>query len=119
MDESPTPDMWRRWLDNHAARLLLFARQQTRTEADAQDLVQEALIEAGQRQGNGLPPDAALVFATIRRRAIDWARSDQRRMAREQAAYEPTPLGWFDHSVEDREMAQLIQSAMTRLPDIY
>src|SRR5262249_36612305 len=119
MDESPTPDLWWRWLDEHAARLLLFARQQTRTEADAQDLMQEALIESGQRQGNGLPPATALVFTTIRRRAIDWARSDQRRVAREQAAHDPAPVGWFDNSVEDREMAQLIQNALTRLPDIY
>lgn len=119
MDESPTQVQWRRWLDDHAPRLLLFARQQTRTEADAQDLVQEALLEAGQRQGDGSPPASALVFATIRRRAIDRARSDQRRAARELAATEPAPAGWFDTSVEDRELAQLIQAAMNRLPDIY
>ena len=110
---------WRRWLDDHAPRFLLFARQQTRCEADAQDVVQEALIEAGKRQGDGLPPAPALVFATIRRRAIDWARSDQRRAAREQAVSDPNPIGWFDTAVEDREMAHLIQTAMQRLPDIY
>jgi RNA polymerase sigma-70 factor (ECF subfamily) len=119
MDELPTQVQWRRWLDDHTPRLLLFARQQTRTEADAQDLVQEALIESGRRQGDGLPPAPALVFATIRRRAIDLARSDQRRSARELATFEPTPSGWFDTSVEDRETAVLIQTAMNRLPDIY
>jgi DNA-directed RNA polymerase specialized sigma24 family protein len=39
MDEPTTQADWRRWLDDHAPRFLLFARQQTRSEADAQDLV--------------------------------------------------------------------------------
>jgi RNA polymerase sigma-70 factor (ECF subfamily) len=119
MDELPIQVQWRRWLDDYAPRFLLFARQQTRSEVDAQDVVQESVVEAGQRQGNGLPPAPALVFATIRRRAIDWARSDQRRALREQSAFDPQVVGWFDTSVEDREVAGLIQAAMNRLPDIY
>ena len=61
MDESPAQADWRRWLDDHAPRLLLFARQKARSEADAQDLVQEAVVEAAQRAGNGQPPPVALV----------------------------------------------------------
>ncbi len=34
---------WERWVLAHAPGLLLFARQQSRCEADAQDVVQEAL----------------------------------------------------------------------------
>ncbi|HWH70319.1 MAG TPA: RNA polymerase sigma factor [Candidatus Sulfotelmatobacter sp.] len=109
---------WRRWLEDHAAKFLLFARQQARSEADAQDLVQEALVEAARRQGSGQPPDPALVFATIRRRAIDWARREDRRAGRERASA-PPPQPWFDSSVEDREQAQLIQTAMNHLPEIY
>ena len=69
MDESPTQADWRHWVEDHAPRLLLFARQQARSEADAQDLVQEAMIEAAQRNGDQAPPPLALVFATIHRRA--------------------------------------------------
>ena len=119
MDESATQAQWRRWLDDHAAKFLLFARQQARLAADAQDLVQEAVVEAAQRQNNGQPPPAGLVYATIHRRAIDWARGHDRRTAREQAAYEPEPESWFDTSVDERERAQLIQNAMSRLPEIY
>ena len=44
MDESPTQADWQRWLEDHGSKFLLFARQETRREADAQDLVQEAVI---------------------------------------------------------------------------
>jgi RNA polymerase sigma-70 factor (ECF subfamily) len=119
MDELPQQTDWRRWLEDHAPKFLLFARQQARSEADAQDLVQEAVVEAARRRADGLPPPSALVFATIRRRAIDLARCEDRRAGRESAAADPTPVDWFDTSVEDRERNQLIQDAMSRLPEMY
>jgi RNA polymerase sigma-70 factor, ECF subfamily len=119
MNSTPAHSDWRRWLDDHAPKFLLFARQQARSDADAQDLVQEALVEAMQRQHDGAPPPSPLVFATIRRRAIDLARSEDRRAQREQTAYAATPEWWFDTSVEDRELGQLMQNAMSRLPDMY
>ena len=54
MDQPPKQADWQRWFEDHVPRLLLFARQQARSEADAQDLVQEAIVEAWQRQGNQL-----------------------------------------------------------------
>ena len=119
MEEPLTQADWRRWLEDHAPKFLLFARQQARSEADAQDLVQEAVVEALQRQRDGTPPPLALVFATIRRRAIDLARSEDRRVDREAAAMEPMPESWFDASPEDREMKRWIEGAMNQLPEIY
>jgi RNA polymerase sigma-70 factor (ECF subfamily) len=119
MDESPAQAQWQRWLDDHAHRFLLFARQKARCEADAQDLVQEAVMEASQRNGNNGPPPLALVYATIHRRAIDWARAEDRRMGRESVVNSETPQAWFDTGVEDRERAVLIQNAVSRLPEIY
>jgi RNA polymerase sigma-70 factor (ECF subfamily) len=118
MDESPKQVQWRRWLDDHAPKFLLFAQQQARLAADAQDLVQEAVVEAARRQDNGQPPPVGLVYATIHRRAIDWARGQDRRTAREQTAIEPDEA-WFDTSVDERERAELIQNAMNRLPEMY
>jgi RNA polymerase sigma-70 factor (ECF subfamily) len=106
---------WRRWVEDHTPKLLLFARQKARSEADAQDLVQEAVLESWGRQDNGEPPPLALVFATLRRRAIDQARREDRRANRELAAMPPVEL-WFDVSVETRELSQLVQDAMNRLP---
>jgi RNA polymerase sigma-70 factor (ECF subfamily) len=119
MDGWPTNAEWQRWLDDHAAKFLFFARQRARSEADAQDLVQEAILEAAHRNTCDEPPAPALVFATIYRRAIDWARREDRRADREMASSEPAASLWFDTSVEDRERARLIQDAMRKLPEIY
>ena len=110
---------WERWVLNHAPGLLLFARQQSRCEADAQDLVQEAVVESWQRQPDGAPPPLALVFATIRRRAADWGRRQDRRVTREAAVQAEAPECWFDSSLEDRERNLLIQEAMRKLPENY
>ena len=110
---------WERWVLSHVPGLLLFARQQSRCEADAQDLVQQAVVEAWQRDADGAPPPLALVFATIRRRAADWGRSQDRRAAREAAAHAETPECWFDSSIEDRDRSRLIQEAMNKLQENY
>ena len=78
-DDSPN---WTDWLITHGPSLLLFARTKTRREIDAEDLVQEAIVEAAKRNDGNIP-DLPLVYATIRRRAIDLARSMDRRSARE------------------------------------
>ena len=99
--------------------MLLFARQQTRSEADAQDVVQEAVVECWRRQSDGVPPAAGIIFATIRRRAIDLGRRADRRAGREDVAARAIPEAWFDGGVEERETSRLIQEAMNRLPDNY
>src|SRR5262245_26942257 len=119
MDDIDRQAKWRGWLQEHAARFLLFARQQARSEADAQDLVQEAVLESMQRSDSETPPPPTLVFATIYRRAIDLARREERRAGRELAAIDASLEAWFDTSIEDRERAQSIQSALLKLPDIY
>lgn len=96
---------WRHWVIGNGPRLLLFARQQTRGEEDARDVLQEALVDAW-RRGAGDVPDLALVFAGIRRRAIDLARREERRRRRDgewldQAFGE----GWFvEGGIEHREV---------------
>jgi RNA polymerase sigma-70 factor, ECF subfamily len=117
--ELPAESDWEQWLARYAPALLLFARQQTGCEADAQDLVQEAVVESWRRQSMGTPPPLALVYATIRRRAIDLARRDDRRTHREVAAHLDGPQCWFDAGVDERERNVLIQKAMTHLPEKY
>lgn len=115
-----TPTDWGEWLAQYAPGLLLFARQQTRSEADAQDLVQEAVVESWRRRPEGSPPPPlGLVYATIRRRAIDLARMEDRRSHRERAAHVEAPQEWFDSEVEDRERSRLLQQAMSALPEMY
>lgn len=83
-EETPPHDDWNTWLAGNAGRFLLFARQQARCLHDAEDILQEALVESWRRSGG--KPEAALVFTTIRRRAIDLGRRTDRRAHREQAS---------------------------------
>ncbi len=107
---------WAQWLEGRGAQLLLFARTQTRNDADAEDVVQETLAELF-RKSPVAPPPLPVVYATVRRRAIDLGRSTNRRLAREEAATEgQSTTCWFDDSLEQRERAQLLDAALRRLP---
>jgi RNA polymerase sigma-70 factor (ECF subfamily) len=117
--EWPGESDWEQWLAHHAPALLLFARQQTCCEADAQDLVQEAVVESWRRQSQGAPPPPGLVYAILRHRAIDLARREGRRAQRETAAHRDGPPCWFDSSVDERERNLLLQKAMSQLPEMY
>lgn len=110
---------WDRWLSEHAPKFLLFARQQVRFEADAQDLVQDSVVECWRRQAQGAPPAAGQVFATIRRRAIDQSRSANRRAGREAVVAQEAPAEWFDPTIEDRERNLKIQAAMSQMSELY
>jgi RNA polymerase sigma-70 factor (ECF subfamily) len=118
-NEKPESPNWELWLERHAAAFLLFARQQVRAEADAPDLVQDAIVECARRIANGAPPPVGLVFATIRRRAVDLARSDARRANRESAVGAELPAAWFDSGVEDHERDLILEEAMRQLPQLY
>ena len=114
----PSAEKWRPWLDEHAGRLLLFARQQCRCGADAEDVLQDALVEAWQRVGaNGFPP-LPLVFATIRRRAIDLSRRNDSRRRREEAA-SPDDDAWFDPGADEAETARMLEAGVKALPLKY
>lgn len=114
---SATPPNWHAWLDAKGARYLLFARSQTRSEADAHDLLQEVLVEVWRREPSRLPDDA-LVFQTIRRRAIDLGRRTDRRERREQAA----PVWWELPSgvqaPDDAELEQAVRALPTHLSEV-
>ncbi len=97
---------------------MLFARTQTRCEADAEDLLQEAVIESsGKSEGN--PPDLPLVYTTLRRRAIDLARKTDRRTAREEVTTERSEDCWFDDTIEQKETARLIERAIKNMPEKF
>jgi RNA polymerase sigma-70 factor (ECF subfamily) len=65
-----------------------------------------------------MPPAPALVFATIRRRAIDLARREDARSRREQAHFE-LDARWFNGDGDGPEMDVELERAVKLLPDIY
>ena len=114
------PAGWASWVREHTAKWLLYARQQTRSEADAQDVVQEALAEAWRRTPADRLPAVSLVFATVRRRAVDLARRNDRRTAREVAAHTLTPQLHFDAAGDHHaEHGQFVQQALGKLNPVF
>lgn len=106
---------WQAWLDDEGPGLLLYARQQTRDEADAQDIFQEALSECWHRCGHRVP-DRSLVVATIRRRAIDLGRSMDSRRRREDTVAR-TAATWFCGEAEAADTRAFVGKAVRGLPE--
>ncbi len=115
---SNIPSDWAGWLGKYSPQLLLFARTQTRCESDAEDLLQEAVVESSVKS-EGNPPDLPLVYATIRRRAIDLARKNDRRAAREEIAAQESDACWFDNTIDQKEIAQVIDQAIKKMPQKF
>ena len=99
---------------------MLFARQQTRCEADAEDVLQAALIRTW-KVHRGAPDQqvVSLAYTNIRRCAIDLARMHDRRVQREQKAVEDggEPVSWFELPEDDESRA--LQVAMAALPEKF
>jgi RNA polymerase sigma-70 factor (ECF subfamily) len=79
-------------------------------------VVQEAILEAWERSGRPEAPPLALVYLTIRRRAVDRARSADRRSAREAEAGALEPA-WFEADAGAGLDAQAVRERLAELPD--
>ncbi len=110
---------WKDWFEAHGPKLLLCARQWTHSLADAEDVVQEAFVRYWRHQ-RSLPGDAqALLIVSIRRAALDQARRELRRIAREERSNGDFETGrpLFElPSNGDTDRGQRIQVALQRLP---
>ncbi len=125
---SPSTQAWREWLAENGPRLILFARQQTRSAEDAQDIVQDALVklveklDAGEFVG-GQEAWIPYLFTAIRRLAIDLGRRDDRRRRREDVVGEEVESDqkesfhpWFESESSDDETRQLLEAGLKELP---
>ena len=119
MEDTPTHDTWKDWFQLYGPKLLLCARQWTRSLADAEDVVQDAFVRFWRHQ-RALPGDPmALLVTSVRRAAFDRARRENRRAAREERAAEggdfDTPV--FETSLDGDDRREAIESALRRLPE--
>ena len=108
---SAWPEFLGRLIDGHAAALQLYARQLCE---DAEDVVQEALVEL---VAQAEPPRDAVawLYRVVRNKAISASRSSRRRRRRENEAAGGRP-GWFEPSRADLLDAQAAAAALQSLP---
>lgn len=117
------PRVWQSWLKENSHKWLLYARQQTRSDADAEDVLQDALVKTWKAcEGKISDETTSLVYTNIRRCAIDRGRSNSRREEREQKVAEESPQSheaWFEFSGDEELFAEALQDALRQIPDNY
>lgn len=130
-ESPPAASAWRDWLEEHGPKLLLFARQQTRSHEDAKDIFQDALVKLVEkvRAGEFLGGQEAwqpYLYTAIRRLAIDLSRSVDRRKRREDnvvadaecdqyEAFHP----WFEGESSDDETREQLEVRLKELPEKF
>lgn len=122
---------WGEWLREHGSKLLLFARQQTRTHADAEDVLQEALVRLARKVNEGSFEGGqsawiSYVYTSIRRCAIDLGRKDDRRAIREEKVEAERQIEtggkvdpWFESQAADSETKDYLEQGLKQLPEKF
>ena len=123
-DAAPSP--WIDWLTINGEKLLLFARQQTRSIHDAEDVLQQALIKLARKieektfvgdQGSWLP----YMYTQIRRESIDLGRKEDRRRIREYKATDEESIRtpWFEASSNHDDSNEILTEALQEIPEKF
>ena len=112
---------WAAILDTWGDKLSLYARQWVRNDTEAADILQEAFVRLWRQDTAQAIPEtdiAAYCFTAVRRAALDYIRSTQRRSVREAKAgawlYETTPM--FEPATEPTEEQAAMEKALIMLP---
>lgn len=130
-EELPAASAWREWLELHGPKMLLFARQQTRSLEDAKDVFQDALVKLVEKVNSGefvggQDSWQPYLYTAIRRLAIDLSRRDDRRKRREDnvtadaeteqyEAFHP----WFESESSDDETRAQLENSLKELPEKF
>ena len=122
---------WRDWLDENGSRMLLFARNQTRTAEDAEDVFQDALVKLARKVSEGTFDGGQeswkpYLYTAIRRLAIDLGRKNDRRSNREKKS-EADRKGqtgglcdpWFESLSSSDEARSLLEENLKLLPQKF
>ena|SRR5947209_1751904 len=114
MENVATDENWKICFAQLAPGLVLFARQWTRSAADAEDIVQEAFVRFWRKQHD--IANRGLLYATVRSIALDFLRRDSRRAKRESTA-----MSNVDRTVEpqferDDDAQRQLVAALDLLP---
>jgi len=129
--ENAAPSHWREWLETHGPKLLLFARQQTRSYEDAEDILQDAFVKLVKKINDhefsgGQESWQAYLYTTIRRLAIDLSRRSDRRKRREDLVGTDNEAiatqhfhPWFKSDSSDEEIREQLEEKLKELPEKF
>jgi RNA polymerase sigma-70 factor (ECF subfamily) len=110
------PADWTTWLAENGPRLRLVARAFARSDADADDILQEALVRYWRHQRHLPGEPNALIVTSLRRAALDLGRQSDRRVRREQrVAADADLVGGFEPPMDDRQA--FLTQALQDLPE--
>ena len=115
MESADPKDDWQTCFTQLGPALLLFARRWTNCRAEAEDIVQEAFVRFWRRQHS--IANRALLYAMVRSTALDWLRSDQRRVRREAAVALDSAQHLEPQFTTVDEGQQMLAAAVERLPN--
>lgn len=109
---------WEQLYDDHAATLVLYARQWLRSQSDAEDAVQDAfvrLIKSPRQFGDRPVP---ILYQAVKWAALDRVRRMDRLERREEAAstLESAEV-LFDSALERQERREQLEAALLTLPE--
>lgn len=117
---------WSAWLAEYGAQLLLYARQQCRSEADAEDVLQEALVQLVHAVEGGSFTGArnqwrSYAYTAIRHLAMDRGRREQVRRNYASAQQETLSEGveetpWLSSAADDEYLRVRLESMLRKLP---
>ncbi len=117
---------WSAWLAGYGAQLLLYARQQCRSEADAEDVLQEALVQLVHAVEGGSFTGArdqwrSYAYTAIRHLAMDRGRREQVRRNYAAAQQETLSEGveetpWLSSAADDEYLRARLESMLRKLP---
>ncbi len=120
---------WAAWLEEFGPRLFLFARQQLQVDEDAEDVMQESLVqlvravEDGSFRGDRAQY-AAFVYSTIRHRAKDLIRREanmreKHRRLRDATTDVVQTAPWLESSLDDAYLRNNVENLLRTLPGTY
>ena len=93
-----------------------LARQWVVTQADAEDVVQEAFVRFWRTRHRVSDP-VAYLYGSVKHCALDWQRTRKRRTLREERVARPEAEMLFASSLEQGERHVAIESALRDLPE--
>ena len=125
-DAVPVQQDWAVWLKEFGPRLFLYARQQSRSEADAEDIMQDALVQLvraveGGRFHGDRTKWPSYVYSAIRHLAADRGRrkdTQSRNLQRYRESMEVVeyPSPWLAAAEGDSRLREQVESLLRTLP---